>query len=74
MATSIPNDTFREHFQASDIGAQKLRQNIHVHLTNSPKRDHIYKLYLYMLEEHNCSTVTSLHVPKLKYSTLAQKQ
>ena len=25
-----------------------------IHLTKSPKRDHIYKLCLYTLEEHKC--------------------
>ena len=28
--------------------------NLIIHFTNSPKGDHIYKLHLYMLREHNC--------------------
>ena len=30
-----------------------------MHLTKSPKRDHIYKLFLYTLEEHKCLILTS---------------
>ena len=46
-------------FQTSDIEvlSQKLKRNIH--LTNSPKRDHIYKLCLHKLEEHKCLIFTS---------------
>ena len=54
-------------FQISD----KLKLNIH--LTKSPKRDHIYKLCLYTLEEHKSLILTSFYVPKLKYRTHAQK-
>ena len=46
-------------FQTSDIEllTQQLKRNIH--LTNSPKRDHIYKLRFYMPGEHNCLILTS---------------
>ena len=44
--------------------AQKLKLNIH--FTKSSKRD-IYKLCLWMPEEHNCLIITSWHVPKLTY-------
>ena len=45
---------FPSMFQASDTGllSQK-KTKINIHLTKSPKGDHIYKLCLYMLEEHN---------------------
>ena len=54
--------------------AKKLKLNIH--LTESPKRVHIYKqclLILYLLEEHECLILTYYCVPKLKYSTHAKK-
>ena len=46
-------------FQTSDIDflSQKLKLNIH--LTKSPKRDHIYKLCLCTLQEHKCLILTS---------------
>ena len=34
----------------------------------------MYKLCLYMLEEHNCLIVTSYPVPKLRYNPQAQKR
>ena len=43
---------------------QKLKLN--TTLTKSSKLDHIYKMGLYMLEEHNCLILTSSHVSKLK--------
>ena len=57
-------------FQTSDIEllAPKLKDNndllnpklkLNIHLTKSPKRDHIYKLCLYTLEEHKCLILTS---------------
>ena len=42
--TKLPNYTFLARFKP------KLKLNIH--LTKSPKRDHIYKFCLYTLEEH----------------------
>ena len=65
-------------FQTSDIEllAPKIETTSHnIHLPKSPKPDHIYKLCLYTLEEHKCVILTSLfiYVPKLKYSTHAQK-
>ena len=41
-------------FQTSDIELQCKKLKIDIHLTKSPKRDHVYKLCLYMLEEYNC--------------------
>ena len=41
-------------FQTSDIELWARKFKIDIHLTKSPKRDHIYKLCLYMLVEHNC--------------------
>ena len=35
-----------------------------VHLTISHKRDNVYKMRLYMLEEHNCLILIPEHVPK----------
>ena len=45
----MPNYTFQACFkpQIQSSVAQKLKLDIH--LTKSPKRDHIYKLCLYML-------------------------
>ena len=41
-------------FQTSDIELMIPKIEPNIHLTKSPKRDHIYKLCLYMLEEYNC--------------------
>ena len=41
-------------FQTSDIKLLSPKLKLNIHLTKSPKRDHIYKLFLYMLVEHNC--------------------
>ena len=47
-------------FQTSDIELLGSKiENIHVHLTKSPKHDHIYKLCLYSLEEHKSLIITS---------------
>ena len=50
----MPNYTFLAHFkpQIESSWIQKLKLNIH--LTKSPKRDHIYKLCLYTLKEPKC--------------------
>ena len=48
-------------FQTSfiDLLSPKIEyKKLNIHLTKSPKRDHIYKLGLYMLEEHKCLTLT----------------
>ena len=39
-------------FQTSDVEF-RVKLKIDIHLTKSPKCDHIYKLCLYTLEEHN---------------------
>ena len=46
-------------FQTSDIELLGPKLKPIIHLNKSPKRDHIYKLYLYTLEEHKCLTLTS---------------
>ena len=60
-------------FQTSDIELLSPKLKLNIHLTKSPKRDHIYILCLYMVEEPNCLKLASLYVPKLKYSTHARK-
>ena len=59
IGTKMPNYTILERFkpQIQRSWAQKLKLNIH--LNKSPKRDHIYKLFLYTLEEHKCLILTS---------------
>ena len=59
IGTKMPNYTFLARFkhQILSSGAPKLKLNIH--LTKSPKRDHIYKLCFYSLEEHKCLILTS---------------
>ena len=59
IGTKMPNYTFLARFkpQIQSSWAQKIKLNIH--LTKSPKRDHIYKLCLYTLEEHKCLILTS---------------
>ena len=47
-------------FQPNMYRAQSLPKfKLNIYLTKSPKRDHIYILCLYMLEEHNCLILTS---------------
>ena len=59
IGTNMPKLYLLTTFQTSDIQllAQKLK--LKIHLTKSPKRDQIYKLYLYTLEEHKCLILTS---------------
>ena len=49
-------------FQTSDIELPNPKLKLNIHLTKSPKRDHIY-IYLfynlYTLEEHKCLILTS---------------
>ena len=52
IGTKMQNYTFLACFKP-----QKLKLN--KRLTKSPKRDHIYKLFLYSLEEHKCLILTS---------------
>ena len=52
IGTKLPNYTFLARFKP-----QILKLNIH--LTKSSKRDHIYKLCLYTVEEHKCLILTS---------------
>ena len=46
-------------FQTSDIDPLAKILELNIHLTKSSKRDHIYKLCLYMLKEHNCLILAS---------------
>ena len=69
----MPNYTFQTGFELQIYRLLSPKLKLNIHLTKSTKRDQIYKLWLYTLEEHNCSILTSLYVPKLKYSTHAQK-
>ena len=39
-------------FQTSDIELLSPKLKLNIHLTKSPKRDHIYKFSLYTPEEH----------------------
>ena len=74
IGTNFPKYTFLARFKPQiyiELLSPKLKLN--VHLTKSPKRDHIYKLCLYPLEEHKCLILTFCFVPKLKYSTHAKK-
>ena len=48
-------------------------QKSKLHFTKSSKRDNIYKLCLWMPEEHNRLILTSRHVPKLRYRAHAIK-
>ena len=46
-------------FHTSDIELLSPKLKLNMHHTKSPKHDHIYKLRLYLLEEHNCLLLTS---------------
>ena len=51
-------------FQTSDTELLSPKLKLNIHLTKSLKHDHIYKVCLYMLEEHICLILTSLYIPK----------
>ena len=60
IGTNMPNYTFQEMFQNSDIELlSKKKLKLNIHLTKLAKHDHIYKLCFYMLEEHKCLILTS---------------
>ena len=46
-------------FETSDIEILNPKLKLNMHLIKSLTRDHIYKLCLYMLEEHNYLILTS---------------
>ena len=46
-------------FQTSDIELPSPKLKVNIHLTKSSKRDLIYKLFLYTLEEHKYLILTS---------------
>ena len=59
-------------FQTSDIDPEPKLETLLIHLTKSPKRDHIHKLCFYMLEEHNCLIFKSLNIaPMLENISLS---
>ena len=56
----MPNFNFLACFISGDILANAPTiETSHIHFSKSPKRDPIYKLYLWMPEEHNCLILTS---------------
>ena len=68
----MPNFNFLACFKA-DIYIAHAPKLKHIHFTKSPKHDNIYKLCLWMLEEHSRLILTSLDVPTLRYRAHAQK-
>ena len=52
VGTNMPSYTFLAGFKPRRASEHKIE-------TKSPKRDHIYKLCFYMLEEHNCLILNS---------------
>ena len=54
----MPNYTFQACF-TSDIELLSTKLKLNIHLTKSPKRDHINKLCFYMLGENNRLILTS---------------
>ena len=46
---------------------------LHIHFSKSPKHDNIYKLCLWMLEEHDRLILRSKHVLMLRYRAHARK-
>ena len=59
IGTNIAKFYLPSMYQASDIEFLSPKMKLNIHLTKSSKRDHIYKLCLYALEEHKCLTLTS---------------
>ena len=57
----MPNYTFLAKVSNLRYSLLSPKLKLNIHLTKSPKRDHIYKfcLYMYTLEEHNCLILTS---------------
>ena len=53
IGTKMPNYTLLARFKP------QIYMKLYIHLTKSPKRDHIYKLCLYTLEEHKSLILTS---------------
>ena len=54
IGTKLPNYTFLAGFKPQILSSLAPKLKLNIHLTKSPKRDHIYKLCLYTLEEHKC--------------------
>ena len=60
-------------FQSRDIEPMPQKLKLNIQCTKSSKHDNIYKLRLWMLEEHSCLILTSEHVPTLRYRAHSQK-
>ena len=69
----MPVYNFLACFKAEIIEPMPQKLKLHIHLTKSPKCDHIYKLCLWMLEQQSCLILLSYHVPTLRYRAHAQK-
>ena len=54
----MPNYTFLARFKPQILSSQAPELKLNNNLTESPKRDHIYKLCLYILEEPKCLILT----------------
>ena len=52
IGTNMPNYTFLAHFKPQILSSRAQELKLKIHLTESPKHDNIYKLCLYILEEH----------------------
>ena len=50
--TKLLNYTFLACFKLQILSSRAPKLKLNIHLTKSPKRDHIYKFCLYTLEEH----------------------
>ena len=55
----MPNNAFLERFKPQKWSSRAQKLKSYIQLTKSSKRDHIYKLYLSMPEEHNCLILAS---------------
>ena len=62
IGTNTPNYTLiPSTFKTLDIELlSPIMGKLNIHLTKSTKRDHIYKLCLYTLEEHKCLIFNNL--------------
>ena len=58
IGTNLPNYTFLT-FKTPDIEPLSPKLKLNIHLTETLKRDHIYKLCLYTLEERKCLLLAS---------------
>ena len=54
IGTKMPNYTFLAPFKPQIWSSWPTKLKLIIHLTKSPKGDHIFKLSLHTLEEHKC--------------------